>query len=128
MSLALARLLQHPTFHLLDKQATVSLVTFVMGASLGRVGDRIGSTTRAWMCLGTFIQSLCTMSAALCAWKSGQPVPASRADPGWSNILAFAAIGFISASLGLQGIMAMRSKSQMGTTSKPPMYFHLRTS
>lgn len=112
-------------FNLPDKQAMVSLVTFVIGASLGRVGDRIGSTTRAWMCLGTFIQSLCTMSAAICAWKSGQLSPATRGDPGWSDILTYAAIGFISAGLGLQGIMAMRSKSQMGTTSTSFISIHL---
>ncbi|KAF7798510.1 hypothetical protein EIP86_009731 [Pleurotus ostreatoroseus] len=56
------------------------------------------------------------MSAALCAWKSGQPVPENRTEPAWNNALTFAAIGFISASLGLQAIMAMRVKSQMGTT------------
>ncbi|KAJ3552493.1 hypothetical protein NM688_g4122 [Phlebia brevispora] len=116
MAIAIGRLFYDPSFQLADKQAAVSLVAFVIGASFIRIGDRMGSSTRAWMCLGTILQALCTMAAALCAWKCGELLPATRADPGWSNILAFAAIGFISASLGLQAIMAMRVKSPFGTT------------
>lgn len=121
MALALASLVKNPSFPLADKQAITSMVTFLFGAFLGRIGDRMGNNTRAWLSLGTFIQALFTMGAAICVWKSGQPsIPASRAAPVWTDVLTYAAIGFTSASLGLQAIMAMRVKSQLGTTS---MYF-----
>ena len=106
------------SFHLADKQALTSITTFLFGAFLGRIGDRMGSKTRAWLFLGTFLQALFTMAAALCAWKSGQPsVTDSRAEPVWTNALTFAAIGFMSASMGLQGIMGKRVNTQFATTS-----------
>ncbi|PSR87375.1 hypothetical protein PHLCEN_2v5192 [Hermanssonia centrifuga] len=57
------------------------------------------------------------MSAALCAWKSGQgSVADSRGDPAWSNALTYVAIAFMSASMGLQGIMGKRVNTQFATT------------
>ena len=125
LALALARLFAGPpgerdtTFHLADQQALCSVITFLAGASLGRIGDRMGAKTRAWLCIGTLIQALFTMAAALTAWKSGQgSVSEIRGEPAWSNTLTFVAIGFMSASLGLQGIMGKRVNTQFATTSE----------
>lgn len=127
LALALARLFSGPpgqrdtSFHLADQQALTSIITFILGASLGRIGDRMGAKTRAWLCIGTLIQALFTMAAALTAWKSGQgSVAEIRGDPAWTNTLTFVAIGFMSASLGLQGIMGKRVNTQFATTSEYP--------
>ena len=69
------------------------------------------------MSLGTLIQALLTMAAALTLWKSGQPsVADARDQPAWSNALTFVTIGFMSASVGLQGIMGKRVNTQFATT------------
>ena len=95
------------------------MLTFIAGASLGRIGDKMGAKSRAWLFLGTFIQALFTMAAALTIWKSNQPSIASlRGDPAWSNALTFVAVGFLSASLGLQGIMGKRVNTQFATTGE----------
>lgn len=120
LSLALARLFngEHDTsFHLADQQALCSVITFILGAFIARIGDKMGCKTRAWLCLGTFIQTLFTMGAAIAIWKSGQgSVADARADPAWSNTLSFVCIGFMSASMGLQGIMGKRTNTQFTTT------------
>ncbi|KDQ60494.1 hypothetical protein JAAARDRAFT_56379 [Jaapia argillacea MUCL 33604] len=123
LALALARLFQGPpgqrdfSFHIADKQALTSLITFILGASVGRIGDHMGSKTRLWLFLGTMIQALFTMAAALCVWKSGQGSFAElRGDPAWTTPLTFVAVGFMSASLGLQGIMGKRVNGQYATT------------
>ncbi|KAH9918728.1 uncharacterized protein BXZ73DRAFT_52769 [Epithele typhae] len=123
LSLALARLFGGPpgdrdtTFHLADQQALCSILSFLLGASLGRIGDKMGAKTRAWLSLGTFIQALLTMAAAIAAWQSGQgSVAEVRGEPAWTNVLTFVAIGFMSASLGLQGIMGKRVNTQFTTT------------
>lgn len=123
LALALARLFQGPpetrdsTFHLADQQALTSLLTFNGGAFIGRLGDKIGPKTRAWLFIGTFIQALFTMAAAIAVWNSNQPSIADARDtPAWSNALTFVTIGFMSASVGLQGIMGKRVNTQFATT------------
>ncbi|KAK2464600.1 hypothetical protein APHAL10511_003389 [Amanita phalloides] len=120
LSIAIARLFekQHDlTFHLPDKQALTSLISFNAGAFLGRIGDRIGPRRRIWLMLGTFIQALLLMVASICLWKSGEAsVANARAMPTWTNPLSFVALGFMSASLGLQGIVGKRLNTQFGTT------------
>ncbi|KAI5118466.1 hypothetical protein M0805_003727 [Coniferiporia weirii] len=121
LSLAIARLFTPGntdfSFHMADRQALVSLFTFLGGASIGRLGDKIGSNTRAWLFLGTLIQALFTMAAAVTVWQGGQGAVASdRGDPAWTNALSFIALGFASASIGLQGIMGKRVNSQFATT------------
>ena len=102
-----------------DRQALVSLITFLGGASLGRIGDKIGNNKRVWLILGTIIQSLFTMGAALTNWQSGESAVAdNRGDPSWTNALSFVALGFASASIGLQGIMGKRVNSQFATTGE----------
>jgi len=123
LSLALARLFSGPagqrdtTFHRADQQAITSLVTFNLGASIGRIGDRIGPLSRLWLISGTLLQALFTMAAAIAIWKSGQgSIAEVRGDPAWTNVLSFVCIAFMSASLGLQGIMAKRLNTPFGTT------------
>jgi hypothetical protein len=95
------------------------------GAFLGRIGDRMGAKSRLWLFMGTMIQALFTMAAALCIWKSGQLNFADdRGSPSWTNALSYTCIGFMSASLGLQGIMGKRVNTQFATTSQfsfPPI-------
>ena len=77
--------------------------------------------TRMWMALGTLIQTLFTMSAAIALWRSGSAsVADNRGDPTWTNTLSFVAVAFISASMGLQGIMGKRLNTQFTTTGTCP--------
>jgi hypothetical protein len=123
LGLALARLFDGPrgkrdhTFHRADQQALTSLVTFNAGASLGRIGDKMGYATRLWLFLGTFIQALLTMAGAISIYKAHQPsVAAARDEPSWTDARTYVGLGFLSASLGLQGIMAKRLNTQFATT------------
>jgi len=121
LALALARLFSPGNtdfeFQIVDRQALTSVITFILGASLGRIGDRMGAKTRMWLFCGTFIQCLFTMASALAIWKCGQlSVSLSRGEPNWTNTLGFVGLGFASASIGLQGIMGKRVNSQFATT------------
>ncbi|PIL24590.1 hypothetical protein GSI_12474 [Ganoderma sinense ZZ0214-1] len=121
LSIALARLLERPTnFQLSDQHALTSLTCFLGGSFLGRVGNHLGDTTRAWLVLGTFVQTLFTMAAALTAWQSGQasvsPSAASVAQAPWTDATTFVALGFMSASMGLQAIMGKRMNTEYATT------------
>jgi hypothetical protein len=123
LAIALARLFQGPpghhdsSFHLADKQALTSLTTFLFGAFLGRIGDRIGAKTRLWLFLGTFFQALLTMGGAIALWQSHQGSVASGRDvPSWTKAGTYACLGLISASMGLQGIMGKRVNTQFATT------------
>ncbi|KAI6112147.1 hypothetical protein EDD16DRAFT_1604822 [Pisolithus croceorrhizus] len=140
LALALARLFNGAhdySFHIADRQALCSVLSFIFGAFIGRLGNKIGSKTRLWMTLGTFIQALFTMAAAIAIWKSGQPsVSDSRDDPAWGNVASFVCVGFMSASMGLQGIMGKRLNTQFTTTvvltttwcelMTEPQLFHFR--
>ncbi|PFH47983.1 hypothetical protein AMATHDRAFT_150866 [Amanita thiersii Skay4041] len=123
LALALARLFEGPrqfrdsSFHLADQQALCSLLSFMAGSFFGRAGDRIGSHKRLWLVLGTFIQAILLMISAICLWKSGElSVADERDNPSWHNALSFVAVGFMSASLGVQGILGKRLNTQFGTT------------
>ncbi|KAG6910734.1 hypothetical protein DXG01_008266 [Tephrocybe rancida] len=123
LALALARLFEGPrafrdmTFHRADQQALCSLISFNLGASVGRLGDRVGPLKRTWLITGTVIQALLTMAAALTIWKSGEfSIADERADPSWTNALSFVALAFMSASLGVQGVLGKRLNTQFGTT------------
>lgn len=126
--MALARLFEGPigqrdeTFHKADQQALCSLLSFMAGAFLGRIGDKIGPLRRTWLIGGTFLQALFTMTAALTIWKSGQgSIASDRGDPSWTGVLSFVCLAFMSASLGLQGIQGKRLNTQFGTTSMSPL-------
>lgn len=120
LALALARLFngQHDrTFHIADRQALCSVLTFIFGAFIGRLGDKLGCKTRLWLSLGTFIQALFTAAAAIAIWQSHQgSVADARANPAWTNVASFVCVGFMSASMGLQGIMGKRVNTQFTTT------------
>lgn len=62
------------TYHFMkpDQQAFVSLLSFLAGTSLGRIGDKIGPKRRTWLVLATFMQCLMTMAGALCAHFGGE--------------------------------------------------------
>ena len=124
LSLAIARLFSSTpgnrttVFQLPDQQALTSLISFNLGASLGRIGDKIGALTRLWLVLGTLFQALLTMMASIAIWKSGElSIASSREEPTWTNFLSFICIAFMSASLGLQGVMSRRLGTSFSTTS-----------
>ncbi|KIJ99303.1 hypothetical protein K443DRAFT_680027 [Laccaria amethystina LaAM-08-1] len=123
LAIALARLFYGPsgsrdtTFHRADQQALTSLISFNAGAFIGRIGDRVGAHKRIWLISGTFIQAVLTMAAAIAFWKSGQPsISNARDDPAWTNVATFVGLAFMSASLGVQGIVGKRLNTQFGTT------------
>ncbi|KNZ79449.1 hypothetical protein J132_09825 [Termitomyces sp. J132] len=123
LAIALARLFEGPkgfrdmTFHRADQQALCSLISFQLGASVGRCGDRLGPLKRIWLIAGTILQALLTMAAAVTLWQSGEPsIADTRADPSWNNVLSFVALAFMSASLGVQGVLGKRLNTQFGTT------------
>ncbi|KAF7334314.1 Aldedh domain-containing protein [Mycena sanguinolenta] len=125
LALALARLWEvapsgvghDSTFHIADRQAITSLLSFQAGAFFGRVGDRMGPHKRTWLVLATLVQALMTMAAALVIWKSGQgSIAALRGDPSWTTTLTFVGLAFMSASLGVQGIVGKRLNTQFTTT------------
>src|SRR6266540_3220924 len=124
LALALARLFEGPesrrdqTFHKADQQALCSLLSFMAGNCLGRIGHKVGAQRRIWLISDSLISTLFTMAAAIAFWKSGQPSLASeRAEPAWTNTATFFGIAFMSASLGIQGILGKRLNTQFGTTS-----------
>ena len=105
------------SFQLADQHALTSLTCFLGGSFIGRIGNYLGDTTRAWLVLGTFIQTLFTMSAALTAWQSGQAsLSPGRGEVAWTNAMTFVALGFMSASMGLQSIMGKRMNTEYATT------------
>lgn len=58
------------------------------------------------------------MAAAIAIWKSGQgSIADDRGDPAWTGALSFVCLGFMSAAMGLQGIMGKRVNTQFTTTS-----------
>jgi MFS family permease len=102
-----------------DRLALASLITFCLGAVVGRIGDKIGAKTRLWLMLGTFLQALMSMAAAIAIRKSGEPsFEGVNGAPAWTTPAAFVGVGFMSASFGLQGIMAKRLNTSFTTTRK----------
>ncbi|KAG2355578.1 hypothetical protein BDR07DRAFT_1425652 [Suillus spraguei] len=116
-SLKLALALAHHSFDITDRLALCSVLTFIFGSFIGRFGDKLGSKTRLWLVLGTFIQTLFTMAATIAIWKNNEDsVARSPAYPAWTNGSSFVCIGFMSASMGLQAIMGKRVNTQFTTT------------
>ncbi|TXT12634.1 uncharacterized protein COLE_03044 [Cutaneotrichosporon oleaginosum] len=100
-----------------DQQALTALATFWLGTSLGRIGARVGNTRRAWLVTSSILQMLMAAIAALLAHYSGEsPYAADRAHPSWASPMGMGALAFLSASLGLQGIVGKRIGSAMNTT------------
>ncbi|KAJ7154681.1 hypothetical protein C8R46DRAFT_441738 [Mycena filopes] len=119
LALALARLTstRELAFSIADRQALTSLVAFNIGAFAGRVGDRVGPQTRAWLISGTAAQAALTLAAGICIQESGQgSVALVRGEPTWTNALSSLGLALMAASLGLQGIMGKRLNTQFSTT------------
>jgi nitrate/nitrite transporter NarK len=73
-------------FQKADQQAFTSLLAFLLGTSLGRIGDKIGARRRTWLMLASFIQVLLAMAGALCAHFSGQSGIATWVSRVWSEV------------------------------------------
>lgn len=94
-----------------DQSSLCSLSAFVLGlATFGRLGDRIGPRKRGWLFAGTLIQAILTLASALTFWALETRVN--------NNVLYFFGVACLSASLGVQGIMARRLNTQFSTTSE----------
>lgn len=87
---------------------------FWAGASLGRIGARLGPKTRRWIFLATGFQVVLTVIAACLV--IGEEDYGSRARPSWAGPRGMAALGCLSAGLGIQGIIGKRVGSAMNTT------------
>jgi len=99
-----------------DRQALVSLASFLGGSFLGRVGDRFGAKSRGWLALGTLLQAGLTMAASLCALYAHEDGFAdSRGDPSWTDTKGFLALAFASASMGLQALLGTRIGAHFAT-------------
>lgn len=55
-----------------DQQALCSVLSFLIGTTLGRIGDKMGNKKRSWLVLATFMQCLCCLAAALASHYSGE--------------------------------------------------------
>lgn len=75
----------------------------------------MGSRSRVWLFLGTMIQALFTLIAALLLRRVG-PSNFTTGGDTWANAEGFATIAFTSASMGLQGIMGKRLNTEFSTT------------
>ncbi|KAJ7089225.1 hypothetical protein B0H15DRAFT_908044 [Mycena belliarum] len=104
-------------FTLADGQAVVSLIAFNLGAFIGRIGDRVGPQTRAWLFSGTLVQAIFILIAGICIQQSGQDsVAIGRGVPSWTSELTTVGLALMAASLGLQGIMGKRLNTHFSTT------------
>ncbi|KAF7291920.1 hypothetical protein MIND_01217400 [Mycena indigotica] len=121
LALAVGRILSTPNergLHPADILALTSLLSFNVGAFAGgRIGDRIGPHTRAWLSGGTLIQAILTLIAAACIYASGEEsISTGRGVPAWNSALSSIAMGLMAASLGIQGVIGKRITSNFSTT------------
>ena len=122
LAAAIARLFSGPDqnpryFHPADRLALCSLVSFVLGAFLGQIGDRIGPKTRLWTIGATALQAGLMAGAFVAIIVSNQASFATdRGDVAWADAPGLVGLGLMSAGMGLQGIVAKRLNSHYGTT------------
>ncbi|KAI3615442.1 hypothetical protein WG66_011918 [Moniliophthora roreri] len=124
MAIALARLLELPAadsaqaFNKTQQLALCSLLAFMASATtIGRVGDILGTHKRYWLIFGSALSCLFTFAGTIAIWQSHSGAIASnRGNPAWNDCLTFVGIGFMSASVGIQGVQAKRLNTQFTTT------------
>lgn len=126
LGLAIARLFNGPlldmNFPIADQQALVSVLTFLGGASLGRFTNLtkssfFGPRRRAWLFIATLMTAFFSLAASLLARASRDGVFSNdRGDAGWTDAFGFAALGFASASMGLQAVVGTRLNSHYSTS------------
>lgn len=98
-----------------DQASICSLTAFLLGlATFGRLGDRIGSHKRGWLVAGTLIQAALTLCSAYAFWQIERRPLVSIAA--LDTVQHFIGVACLSASLGVQGIMARRLGTQFSTT------------
>lgn len=112
-----------------DAQALTSLLAFLMGTMIARLGDitktpvkgiNFGSAkSRGWLAVSTCLQALLTTGAAICAIYAyeapGGMHGDRRAEPSWTNVAGFATLAFCSASMGVQALAGTRLGSHFAT-------------
>ncbi|KAG6334473.1 hypothetical protein ID866_4621 [Astraeus odoratus] len=140
LSIAIGRLLDDSpdlVYRIADRLALTSLLSFILGGFIGRLGARFGYACRIWLVCGTLLQAVFTMIATIALWKSKVASYAEfGSGPIWTTPLTFLVYGFMSASMGLQGVMAKRLNTQFSTSVvltsvwieliSEPTLFHLR--
>ncbi|KAH8828537.1 hypothetical protein DL96DRAFT_1709818 [Flagelloscypha sp. PMI_526] len=108
------------TFRLVDRQALVCLLAFFLGALFGHpkaLLNQRSPTSRFWLIFSTAIQALCTAAASVLIWTSRSGTIATDSlHEVWQNRWTFVALGFISFSLGLQGVVARGLNTPFGAT------------
>lgn len=123
LAIAISRLFSGPNagpgFQQSDQQALVSLLSFVIGGLIGRLSYvslfGFAPQSRRWLFFGTLLQALFTLGGTLCAAFAHQSGFATmRNGLSWTDPLGFSALGFLSASMGLQGVMANHFGSHFG--------------
>lgn len=55
-----------------DQQALTALVSFWLGTSLGRIGERMGNKRRLWLVCSALLQVVMAATAALLGHFSGE--------------------------------------------------------
>lgn len=60
-----------------DQQALTSLLSFLLGTSIGRLGDRWGCKKKGWLVTSSWIQAVLLMAAAVAGHYCGEPAVAS---------------------------------------------------
>ncbi|WWD20190.1 hypothetical protein CI109_104666 [Kwoniella shandongensis] len=104
-------------FQKMDQQALVSLLCFLVGASLGQIGNRVGGRKRSWLVGATLGMMVLMMGAAVAALVSGESgVASGRGDPSWVTPKGMLALAFLSAAMGLQGAVGSKLGSPLGCT------------
>ncbi|KZV80261.1 hypothetical protein EXIGLDRAFT_756360 [Exidia glandulosa HHB12029] len=126
LGLAIARLFTGPeidaAMRMQDKHALVSFLSFLAGGALGRFtnienSSIFGAKKRAWLFLATLATALLTLAGSIFANASKPDVfTTDRGEAGWTDMFGFLALGCISASMGLQAIVATRLGSHFATS------------
>ena len=136
LAIALAKLIElnlssKPLYHAFSEtqqQALCSLLAFMFSAALfGRIGDIIGTHKRYWLVLCSLISTLFTLIGTIAIWLShSNAIATNRGTPAWTNVLTLVGVGFMSSSVGVQGVQAKKLGTHFGSTSMRSLLCWLR--